>query len=380
MSKVIKYAAALIASCAISPAAAQESDVLPVQTVSQQENAEVYPIMGEQTSLPENADNSSEDTANSMSTDISAEEDAEPEESNIPDANDKVQSDSTSSSKAFQSQQTFIPPLIQSSGTKCDETMAYPNATMRRAETAYTKRRYTTVIETLRPVYENLRCVEDTDTIIEIYLLLGVSHLELGQSAQADNFFLNVLRTDPDYDPLGAIIMLPRASTERIEVLREQHAAELEILRPERTKDSVVETLFVPGETERRLYWLNFIPMGTGMFQMHQTEWGIVYASTQLAGIVMSILGGGMVEYYRGENFTFTHKDYNRAKKWQAVQITGIATLAVGYVVSVLHAIIIYEEAPINWRSPTKTPPSYTQVTAPFLLPDGVGVTYGMTF
>ena len=174
--------------------------------------------------------------------------------------------------------------------------------------------------------------------------------------------------------------MLPRASTERIETLRAQHATELENLRPERTKDSVVETLFVPGETERRLYWLNFVPMGAGMFQMHQTEWGAFYASAQIAGIFMSILGGGMVEYYRGDNYTFSHEDYSRAKKWQAVQIVGITTLAASYVASVLHAIIIYEDAPINWLSPTKTPPSYTQVTAPFLLPDGAGVAYGMTF
>ena len=167
---------------------------------------------------------------------------------------------------------------------------------------------------------------------------------------------------------------------ERIEALRAEHAAELENLRTDRTKDSVVETLFVPGEQERRLYWLNFIPMGAGMFQMHQTGWGIVYASTQITGIFMSILGGGMVEYYRGDNYTFSHEDYKRAKNWQVVQIVGIATLGASYLASVLHAIIIYEDAPINWLSPTKTPPSYTQISAPFLLPDGAGIAYGMTF
>lgn len=378
MFKSFKYAAALIASCTISPAAAQESDDPPPQIVTQTEQQDVY-------ALPEEPD-LNEEIANDASDQTGTAEELSHTSEDMPQAGSE--SDAQTSQNTTQevtqtdriTTQTTILPLVQTSVNKCDETMSYPNATMRRAETAYTKRRYTTVIETLRPVYENLRCVEDTDTIIEIYLLLAVSHLELGKSAQADNFFLNVLRTDPDYDPLGAIIMLPRASTERIEALRASHADELESLRPERTKESVVETLFVPGETEKRLYWLNFVPMGAGMFQMHQTAWGIVYASTQTAGILMSILGGGMVEYYRGDNFTFSHDDYTYAKKWQAVQITGIAMLAAAYAASVLHAIIIYEDAPINWLSPTKTPPSYTQIPAPFLLPDGAGLAYGMTF
>ncbi len=376
MSRVIKYAAALIASFAVTPAAAQETDILLQPNVSHQQDAEVNPISAEQASIPEDAVHTSESVPLSENTVAPADDNIGSDTPNSPSVDNEV----ISVLESPQNTGVSIPPLVQSSGIKCDEMMAYPNATMRRAEMAYTKRRYTTVIETLRPVYENLRCVEDTDTIIEIYLLLGVSHLELGKSHQADNFFLNVLRTDPDYDPVGAIIMLPRASTERIETLREQHAAELENLRPDRTKDSVVETLFVPGEQERRLYWLNFVPMGAGMFQMHQTEWGAIYASTQIAGIFMSVLGGGMVEYYRGNDYLFSHKDYPKAKTWQAVQITGIATLAVSYIASVLHAILIYEEAPINWLSPTKTPPSYTQVTAPFLLPDGAGVAYGMTF
>ena len=270
------------------------------------------------------------------------------------------------------------PVLTREELEACEENIIYPNAIMRRAETAYTKRHYQTVIDTLRPIYENLQCVDSPDTVIEIYLLLAVSHLELGNASMADTLFLDVLRTDPDYDPLGAIIILPGESTQRIEHLRAEHASELDSLRNESSHSSVVETLFVPGEIEQRPYWINFLPFGAGVYQMHRPVWGSVYASTQLAGILMSILGGAMVEHYRGDNYKFTAENYKIAKNWQVSQIIGIALLGTSYLASVIHALVIHEPAPIIWQSPTKTPP--THAAAPFILPDGAGIAYEARF
>ncbi len=270
------------------------------------------------------------------------------------------------------------PVLTREELAACEENIIYPNAIMRRAETAYTKRHYQTVIDTLRPIYENLQCVDSPDTVIEIYLLLAVSHLELGNASMADTLFLDVLRTDPDYDPLGAIIILPGESTQRIEKLRAEHASELDSLRNEASHASVVETLFVPGEIEQRPYWINFLPCGAGVFQMHKPAWGSVYASTQIAGILMSILGGAMVEHYRGDNYKFTAENYKHAKHWQTTQIVGIALLGTSYLASVIHALIIHEPAPIIWQSPTKTPP--THAAAPLILPDGAGIAFEARF
>ncbi len=260
----------------------------------------------------------------------------------------------------------------------CDESISYPSATMRRAETAYTKRKYSAVIDTLKPISDNISCVDDADTIIEINLLLGVSNLELGNARQADDFFLNVLYTDPDYDPVSAIIVLPSSSTERIEKLRDEHAAELDALRPEKSKNTVVETLFVQGKVEQRAYWMNFVPFGAGLFQMHENVWGGIYASVQLTGILMSILGGGMVEYYREDNYLFTSQNYKKANAWQATQIVGIALLGVGYVANVIHALTIFAPAPVNWHSPSKTPPS--MAAAPVFLKDGAGIAFETHF
>lgn len=282
------------------------------------------------------------------------------------------------SSNASAPMQIHPQVLTQEELTACEESIIYPNAIMRRAETAYTKRHYQTVIDTLKPIYENLQCVDSPDTVIEVYLLLAVSHLELGNASMADTFFLDVLRTDPDYDPLGAIIILPGESTQRIEQLRAEHASELDSLRNEASHSSVVETLFVPGEIEQRPYWINFLPFGAGTFQMHKPVWGSIYASTQLAGILLSILGGSMVEYYRGDNYKFTSDNYKYAKNWQISQIIGIALLGTSYLASVIHALVIHEPAPIIWQSPTKTPP--THAAAPLILPDGAGIAYEARF
>ena len=260
---------------------------------------------------------------------------------------------------------------------RCYESFTYANALMR-AENAYVRRRYTTVIEILQPIYENIQCIDDQNGVIELELLLGVAYFEKGNSALADTFFLNVLRTEPDHI-VGSVITLPETSARRIETLRTEHAEELDKLRSQMSPNTIIESLYVLTEKEEHPYWLNFLPFGVGVFQMHETTWGAIYASLQSAGIVMSILGGGMVEYYRGDNYSFTSKNYAHAKNWQTIQIIGISLIAAGYVSSVIHALIIHEDSTMIIHSPTQTRPDISSVS-PFILPDGAGIAYGSQF
>lgn len=264
------------------------------------------------------------------------------------------------------------------SGGQCYESFTYAPALMR-AENAYVRRRYTTVIEILKPVFENIQCIDDTDVIIEIELLLGVSYLEQGNSALSDTFFLNVLRSAPDH-VVGSVITLPESSARRIEELRTKHANELDRLRAELSPNTVIESLYILTEKEQHPYWINFLPFGAGVFQMHQKAWGAVYASLQLSGIALSILGGGMVEYYRGPNFTYTPQNAARARNWQTAQIVGISMLAASYVASVIHAMIIHEDSTMIIHSPTQNRPDIAHHAGPFFLPDGGGIAYGTTF
>lgn len=260
---------------------------------------------------------------------------------------------------------------------ECFETFTYANALMR-AENAYVRRKYLTVIEILRPIYENIQCIDDSNTIIEIDLLLGVAYFEQQNTALAETFFMNVLRSEPDHI-VGSIITIPETSARFIEKLREEHAEELDALRQVTTPTTVVESLYVQVEKEEHPYWLNFMPFGVGLFQMHHTAWGATYASLQLAGIVMSIVGGGMVEHYRGDNYQFRAADYPRAKRWQATQISGIAILGTFYLASVVHALIVHEPVTTIIHSPTQTQPDFT-AAAPFLLPDGAGIAFETVF
>ena len=190
---------------------------------------------------------------------------------------------------------------------------------------------------------------------------------------------MNVLRTEPDHI-VGSVITLPESSARRIETLRAEHAEELNKIRSELSPNTVIESLYILTEKEEHQYWLNFVPFGAGLFQMHKTGWGIAYASIQASGIILSILGGGMVEYYRGENYTYTAQNYAHAKNWQNVQIVGIAMLAAGYVASVIHAIVEYEPQTTIIHSPSTTQPDIAQTAAPFILPDGAGIAYRATF
>lgn len=260
---------------------------------------------------------------------------------------------------------------------RCYESFTYANALMR-AENAYVRRRYTTVIEILHPIYENIQCIDDQNGVIELELLLGVAYFEEGNTALADTFFLNVLRTEPDHI-VGSVITLPESCAQRIENLRAEHADELNKLRSQKLPNTIIESLYVLTEKEEHPYWLNFLPFGVGVFQMHETTWGAIYASVQSAGIIMSILGGGMVEYFRGDDHTFSPKNYTYAKNWQTVQIIGISLIAAGYVASVIHALVIHEDSTMIIHSPTQTRPDISSVS-PFILPDGAGIAYGSWF
>ena len=261
---------------------------------------------------------------------------------------------------------------------RCDAAFTYANALMR-AENAYVRRKYTTVIEILRPVYANIDCLDDPNAVLEIDLLLGVAYFEQNQPNIADPFFMNVLRTEPDHI-VGSVITLPESSAHRIETLRTEHAEELNKIRSELSPNTVIESLYVLAEKEEHQYWLNFVPFGAGLFQMHKTGWGIAYASIQASGIILSIVGGGMVEYYRGDNFTYTSQNYVHAKNWQNAQIVGLSILAAGYIANVIHALVVYEDSTMIIHSPSTTQPDIAQVAAPFVLPDGGGIFYRATF
>lgn len=262
--------------------------------------------------------------------------------------------------------------------SNCSEIFTYTNALLR-AENAYVRRRYQIVIDTLKPIYEKVACIDDPNAVIEIDLLLGVSNYESGDAILADTFFLNVLRSDPDHE-IGSVITLPESSVRRLEHLRSIHEEELSKLREKRTPGVVIESLYVLAETKEHPYWINFLPFGAGQFQMNSTTWGAVYAATQAAALALTITGGAMVEYYRGPNFTYSAVNYAQAKNWQNAQITGIAIFAASYIAGVIHALIIHEPTTVLIHPPSQTRPDTTHAAAPFFIPNGAGIVYETTF
>ena len=268
--------------------------------------------------------------------------------------------------------------------TECVEDVLYHNQILR-AENAYIRRQYETVITIVNQIKSQNLCIEEPDLQLEMDIMLGVASLELGREEEANQHFLNVLKADPDHE-IGSIITLPVESAQRLEDLKIEYAEELETLRnkgDEESRGVVVETLYVVVEKEKHQFWLNFVPFGAGQFQSGQIAAGATYASLQGVSLAMTILGASMVEYYRGDTFTFSPEDKAIAQKWQYVQIAGIAAFGAFYLASVIQGIVQHESVVTVMQPPSQQRPEQetAHYLSPFITEKGdAGLSYGMTF
>lgn len=261
----------------------------------------------------------------------------------------------------------------------CMAEFSYHSQLMR-AENAYVKRQYESVLTLLQPLLEVPECLQDPSTRLEVELLAGVSYLEQGKDQEADRHFMRVLRLNPDYE-IGSVITIPEGSSRRIEMLKVQFADELNALRGNQSSGVVVESLYILTEKKENPYWINFLPFGAGQFQMNQRAWAISYASLQAASLALTVLGGGMVELYRNKQYTFSKENYPKAKAWQYVQIAGIASFTAFYAASVIHALIIHEDSSTIMHPPSQQRPDVLgHSAAPLVFPDGGGLSYGLVF
>jgi hypothetical protein len=261
----------------------------------------------------------------------------------------------------------------------CLAEFSYHSQLMR-AENAYVKRHYESVLLLLSPLLEVPECLQDPTTRLEVELLAGVSYLEQGKDDEADRHFMRVLRLNPDYE-IGSIITLPEGSSRRIETLKIRFADELNALRGNQSHGVVVESLYILAEKKENPYWINFLPFGAGQFQMGEKGWGITYASLQASSLALTILGGGMVELYRGKSGKYSKLNYPKAKSWQHAQIAGIAAFSVFYLAGMIHALIIHEDSSAIMHPPSQQRPDVvTHLPAPIVLPDGAGLGYNVLF
>jgi hypothetical protein len=224
----------------------------------------------------------------------------------------------------------------------------------RRAEDFYIVQAFQETRTELEPLVLE-RCFGDRASLQLARLFLGVSLHELGEVAEAERHLLDMLRADPNVE-VGASVA-PRVVLGVIDDLRKRHADELRRILQEmgQTEGLILDNFWLIIKIERRVEWLNALPFAVGVFQNEDYAWATFYASTQVVGLGMNVLGGSMIESLRSDTGRFSSDAIDAASAWRAVQITGVSVFAASYLASVIHGWVGYRAMP---EVRTMMPPS----------------------
>jgi hypothetical protein len=192
-------------------------------------------------------------------------------------------------------------------------------------------------VNTLRATFEYGRYAEVLDRagrridrgrlsdkdLAELHKLAGLSAFNLNRTEDAGRHFRALLRLEPDFnlDPFA----MPPPAVAYLDGIREQMSAELDLVRQERLlrvererteterreRERVaseeqrrrVETLsrqVTVRQVEKRSFLVNFVPFGAGQFQQGRTGLGTLFAATQGALAVTSLISyfayNGLIE------------------------------------------------------------------------------------
>ncbi len=265
---------------------------------------------------------------------------------------------------------------------------------------------------------------------VELQKYAGLSAFNLGDSASAEQHFLQLLRINPDYvlDPFAvappAIKLfedVKRKNADALNMIRQQIAIREEQLRREAaeaerrkqleeaerrrledlTRNMQVKTI------ERRSLLPNFVPFGVGQFLQNRIGWGVTFAVVEAVLGATSLIGYIAIEtlfenveirvpgrLYGGDangDFIFTVRNIPPQRKgdhraWNIVKLTsGIAfyvVAAIGIVDALLHhkdEVVTYETQRPEGVPPPKPPGPKASFNI-YPLPGGAGAGLSGTF
>lgn len=229
---------------------------------------------------------------------------------------------------------------------------------------------------------------------LELLKLAGLSAFNLGDTAQAEQLFFQLLQLDPDFvlDPFA----VPPSTIRLFEEVRRKNVDGLNlvrqqlVLRAEQQKRDALEREKRKAEEEaarRRLeslsrqvtvrtvearpYVVNFLPFGAGQFQQRRTGPGIALASTQGALGVTSIIAWLAINaLFQDYTYTYTDRIYpfsvtvrripperaTQAAAWNTVKlVSGIGFYAL-WLVGVIDALARHQDAVITTTTEAASP------------------------
>ena len=274
------------------------------------------------------------------------------------------------------------------------------------AKNAYEAGEYETAVAR----FEQLRAAapKNRGLVEELHKLLGVSYLFLGNTAKAEENFLELLSDDPTFalDPLVFPIdvvdffaEVKGRHAERLDALAEARAAEEESKKRAEEEKRLFEVerlkrnVYVGREIERRSPLVAVLPFGAGQFQNgHKVKGGLLLGSEILlatAAITTFVLH----EQLRGKAAepiaSKAERDrYERLEAGYRISNTAcVATLGAVIIVGVIDSLLYFQKEVVTWnRIEERDVPKELRrkpvaaLVAPFPTNGGVGIAAAARF
>ncbi|RKG82567.1 tetratricopeptide repeat protein [Corallococcus terminator] len=267
------------------------------------------------------------------------------------------------------------------------------------------------------------------EDLVELHKLAGLSAFNLNRTEEAERHLRAVLRLDPDFslDPF----VVPPPAVAFFEDLKNQMAGERDFLRQEqrlrlereKTEAERREQERVALETQRRRaeelarqvtvrtvekrnFLVNFVPFGAGQFQQGRNSMGIVFAATEGALAITSIIAFFAYDSLFEERFItldnvldedgrasipvrFIPTDRARqADTWQLLKLASATGFYTVYTLGVVDAVYHHEDQVVTSTTvesrPESKPPAVSMVPPPRLrlysTRGGLGAGLSLTF
>ena len=181
--------------------------------------------------------------------------------------------------------------------------------------------------------------LDSSEDVHEALELLGIAGHMRGDTDTARSAFVRLLTLEPDarLDPLVA----PPQVVDFFDALRSDLAAKLERYRLQqelerrtrelRAREAAPRRLVVEEVTvDRRHYWVNFVPLGAGQFQLDRKGWGIFFLGGQSLALGTNLAASALVETSRNPDGTHPPEDFRRARDlYQPLQLASLIAFGV---------------------------------------------------
>ncbi|HYO54537.1 hypothetical protein [Archangium sp.] len=257
--------------------------------------------------------------------------------------------------------------------------------------------------------------------LAELHKLAGLSAFHLHRTEESARHFRALLRLEPDFnlDPFA----VPPPAVTHLDTLREQMAAELDLVRQERRlrmererteaerrerervtseeqrrRMEVMSRQVTVREVETRNVLVNFVPFGAGQFQQGRTGLGTLLAASEGALAVTSIIAffaydslietrKVTVDDIRGPRDVSVRyiptERLTHARVWTGLKWGSAAGFYAVYAAGVIDALLHHQEQVVKTRIETlpsapQSPPAPTQASL-HLFPTSGGAGAGFT-